>query len=78
MFTREHQSVVRKGKHRLLPNSQCPVTSKIEHVIGLGALTFPASWKEGLYDLLRRNCFPRVFKNSSQHWAVATPLFNFV
>lgn len=53
MFTREHQSVVRKGKHHLLPNSQCPVISKIEHVIGLGALTFPASWKKGLYDLLR-------------------------
>lgn len=34
LFTREHRSLVGKEKHGVLPNCRCPVTSKIERVIG--------------------------------------------
>lgn len=51
LFTREHRSAVRKEKHTALPNCRCLVTSKIEHVIGPGAVTFPVFLKAWLHDL---------------------------
>lgn len=44
----------------MVPNSQCSVTTKIQHVIVRGAGTFPVFWKARHRDLLeavRSNCF---------------------